>query len=297
MKSVMMSLVAVAGLAVAASAAVNTTMEMLVSTDGTAFAPALAFNAGTGIHHVEVMVRVSYIPGSNGVGVVPIGFGSVNFQPVVNGWSSADAADAFANGGAGSNTSTPPGVVADAPGQFGRLSPWGRTALSTAQAITAMVQDGSQATATNPVPPGTHLRIAQRQVTAWIGGTGNTTGGSGVNIAQLDLNGARVSSDPAFNPSLLNVNIFRFGVEIDSGSAATGARVLSITAPEAGFGNIDSTSGERQAYWYGTSTENTGSIRGSVAVVDGLINILPVPTPGSLALLGLGGLCVARRRR
>jgi hypothetical protein len=286
MKSVIASLVAVAGLSVAAVAEVNTRVDMLVSTDGVTFAPLAELQANTGVHNVEVLVRMSYIGSSTDVA----GFASAVFQPTVSnfgGSSGADVALAFANGGAGSNQSTPPGYVADAPGQYGRISPYARTALTTSTAITNFVNNSVGQ------PAGNWLRIAQKQVTAWIGGAGNTTGGSGVNVAQL-ANVGRTTADPAFASGTV-ANVFRFGMSIDT---STGERTLLVDAPLAGFGNRNTTTGDREIYWWSNAGLNgsSGDLRGTAQVVGGTIAVI-VPTPASLALLGLGGLCVARRRR
>jgi uncharacterized protein (TIGR03382 family) len=289
MKSVIASLVAVAGLSVAAVAEVNTRMDMLVSVDGGAFGSSVEITEGTGLHNVEVLVSVSYIGTA-----APLGLASLVFQPTVSnfgGSSGADVALAYANGGAGSNVSVPSGVVSDSPGQYGRISPWGRTSLTSSTAIFNHLHTGGSAGA----PAGNWLRVAQRQITSWIGGTGNTTGGSGVNIAQLADVG-RTASDPAFNAALSNVHVFRFGMTIDSGSADGVGRTLTVDAPLDGFGNRN-TAGERQVYWFGSMTESSGTIRGTALVNAGSINIIPIPTPATMALLGLGGLCVARRRR
>jgi hypothetical protein len=48
-------------------------------------------------------------------------------------------------------------------------------------------------------------------------------------------------------------------------------------------------------YWWASLSESTGSIRGTALVETASISV--VPTPASLALLGLGGLVIARRRR
>jgi hypothetical protein len=171
-------------------------------------------------------------------------------------------------------------VISDSAGQYGRISPWGRTAMTTATAITNFDNNSVGQ------PAGSWLRIAQRQVTAWIGGVGNTSGGSGVNIAQL-ANVGRTSSDPAFNSQLTNIHVFRFGFTLDAGGLDQ-----IIDLPAAGFGNRNSTTGEREVYWFADMNEASGSIRGAALVVPGVIHI---PGPGGATLLGLGAL--ARRRR
>jgi len=311
MKSVIASLVAVAGLSVAASAAVNTQLEYLVSVDGGPFTHSANILAGTGSHTVEVVARVSYTGTAQ-----PLGLSSLVFQPTVSnfgiapGGARADAALAFHNGGMGGNTSTPIGTVADAPGQYGRMTPWGRTATLSATAHTAFVHNAG----TGGAPAGRWLRISQRNATNWVGvgpttapgSANNFSGGAGVQIAQLSsASPFRTSADPAYNPNL-SVNVFRWGMTIDSGAfEASSVRTLEITTPAAGFGNLvttantafpDSQVGDREAYWYATTTENSGSIRGTIASGTSFINIV-IPSPASLALLGLGGLCVARRRR
>jgi uncharacterized protein (TIGR03382 family) len=273
MKSVIASLVAVAGIAVAANADINTRVDMLVSSDGTNFSPEITVAPGA---TVQVLVSVSYTGTA-----APLGLASMVFQPTVSNFSAT--ALGFVNGGAGSNTSSPSGVISDSSGNYGRISPWGRTAMTTATAITAF--DNTSV----GQPAGNWLRIAQRQVTSWIGGAGNTTGGSGVNIAQL-ANVGRTASDPAFNPSTQNVHVFRFGFTVDAGALDD----MIVDAPAAGFGNRDSTTGERQVYWWADLTESSGSIRGGADVHTATVHI---PSPASLALLGLGGLAIGRRRR
>jgi uncharacterized protein (TIGR03382 family) len=274
MKSVIASLVAVAGIAVAANADVNTRIDMLVSADGTNFAPEVTVAPGA---VVQVLVSVSYTGTAS-----PLGLASFVFQPTVSNFG-AGAGLAFANGGAGSNTSTPLGVIADSSGNYGRISPWGRTAMTTSTAITNFNNNSVGQ------PAGSFLRIAQRQVTAWIGGPGNTTGGSGVNIAQL-ANVGRTASDPAFNPALQSVHVFRFGFTVDAAATLD----MSVDAPAGGFGNRNSTTGDREIYWWADLNEASGSIRGTALVIPGTVH---VPSPASLALLGLGGLAIGRRRR
>ncbi len=285
MKSVIASLVAVAGLSVAAVADVNTRVDMLVSSNGTDFGSSVDLLAGSGMQTVEVLVRMTYI----GTRTDVAGFASAVFQPTVSNFGGGDVALAFANGGVGSNTSVPSGAVADAAGQYGRITPFARTNMSTTTAIFNHLHSAGSGGA----PAGSWLRIAQRQVTNWIGGSGNTTGGSGVNVAQL-ANVGRTAADPDFESSL-SVNVFRFGMQINTD---TGERTLLVDAPLAGFGNRSSTTGEREVYWWSQAGLNgtSGDVRGTALVNGGAINVI-IPAPASLALLGLGGLCVARRRR
>jgi uncharacterized protein (TIGR03382 family) len=281
MKSVIASLVAVAGMSVAANAVVNTQVSWQTSADGSIwFAGTRDYAPGS---TVQVRALVTYTGTAT-----PLGLASFVFQPTVSNATATDAIAPFINGGVGSNTSSPLGVIQPSDtANFGRVSPWGRSATASSSAIRGFFH-------TNPNNDGiNYLRIAQAQVTSWIGGVGNTTGGSGVNIAQL-ANVGRTTSDPAFNPSIANVYVFKFGVSLDA--ANTTDRTLTVDSPLAGFGNRNTTTGDREVYWWGDMNEASGSIRGTANVTTAGIHVL-VPTPASLALLGLGGLAVGRRRR
>jgi uncharacterized protein (TIGR03382 family) len=283
MKSVIASLVAVAGMSVAANAVVNTSVVFQTSSDGTNwFGGTHDYAPGT-----QVMARalVTYTGTA-----APLGLASFVFQPTVSNAVAGDAMSAFINGGAGSNTSTPSGVISGGQltdtSSFGRVSPWGRSALTSTNAIRGFFHTNPNGDNVN------YLRIAQTQITSWIGGAGNTTGGSGVPLAQL-ANVGRTTLDPAFNGSLANIYVFKFGFTTDAG--VTAERNMVIDAPLAGFGNRNTTTGDREVYWWGDMNENTGSIRGTALVTTATAHI--VPTPASLALLGLGGLAIGRRRR
>ena len=145
-----------------------------------------------------------------------------------------------------------------------------------------------------------HLRdFAQRAATGWIGTTGNTTGGSGVPIAQL-ANVGRTASDPAFAFGT-TVNVFRWGMEIDT--SVTG-RQLVIDVPANGWGNRvltfnsqfpDSQVGDREVYWWCDMNATTGDLRGTAIVTQGFINL--IPSPGTCGLLAFGLAAASRRRR
>jgi len=283
MKKVIASLVAVAGMSVAANAVDNTAIQWQVSANGVDgwTSGVLDVNVANGPRDVFVRAVVSYTGTA-----APLGLASFVFQPTVSNFNSTDSLTPFVNGGQGGNTSTPPGVVADgSTTEFGRVVPWGRSALTPTSFMRGH-------THTNPVGDGlNYLRIAQNQATSWIGGAGNTTGGAGVPISQLN-NVGRVSNDPAFNGNLQGINVFTMKLTV----GGTTDRLLVVDSPTAGFGNRNSTTGDREVYWFASMTETTGSIRGT-AVIDSATIHAVIPSPASLALLGLGGLAVARRRR
>lgn len=281
MKKVIASLVAVAGLSVAAQG--QGIIKFQVSPAG-AENWTSSLDAAPG-SMFDVRATVSYTGGA-----MPLGMASLFFQPTVSNWGAGDVLGAFANGGAGGNESTPAGVVDDAAGLYGRVRPWGANGLSTTSFLRGHIH-------TNPAPgfTGTFLRISQNQNTAWLGATGNTTGGSGVPIRQFN-NIGRTAATPPFMTNLGNqgvpIVIFKYKVTLGADDAA---RTLSVDAPAAGIGNRSTTTLNGQIYWYATDSETTGSIRGDASVMTASVNV--VPTPASLALLGLGGLAIGRRRR
>jgi uncharacterized protein (TIGR03382 family) len=283
MKRVIASLLAVAGLSGAANAIVNTSVVFQTSPNGT------NWFGGTHIYLAGQQVMVRALVTYTGTGT-PFGLASFVFQPTINNANAADTFSPFINGGVGSNTSSPLGVLVG--GQptdttsFGRVSPWGRSATSSTSAIRGFFHTNPNGDNIN------YLRIAQSQVTSWIGGAGNTTGGSGVNIAQLS-NVGRTTSDPAFEPGLTNVYVFKFGITpADTGFVRAD---MLVDAPLGGFGNRNTTTGDREVYWWGDMNEASGSIRGTATVTTATISF--IPAPGSMGLLGLSALAIGRRRR
>lgn len=250
----------------AARAQLNTRVEVLLSGDGVNFSSHFQPAAGAN-SFVEALVRVTYI----GTGS-PVGLSSIRFQPTVSHWQAQDYLIPLELG------------VLPPEDQYGRIAPFRRGSISS----TSQLQGHVHANGSGGAPAGGWLRIAMASTTGWIGTSGNTAGSAGVNCSQLS-NVGRTSSDPAFNPSL-SVDVFRFGMFLDF---SQGVRPMVFDIPLDGFGHFNASTGQREVHWWGSMNESSASIRGTVAVVPGLI---VVPAPWSMVLLGLVTASRWRRR-
>lgn len=330
MKKVIASLVAVAGMSAAANAQL---MKMLVSTDGTNFSSAVTANPG---QTVQCLVTISYTGTSTSVAGFGSAIFQPTVSNW-HGAAGGDTLLALRQGGNqlpndGSGMVEPQfyttkgvtaggtaisygrigGTAAENPGGqyssgFGRVLPMGRAFLSGSTAIQGFYHVNPNGDGTN------YLRIAQAVVSDWVGVGGNTNGLSGVNVAQLYVTG-RTTSDPdfwgnrdtVFDPAIgwdvtardathdnrrVDVEVFRFGMTLD---ATTAARTLTVDAPLNGQ-QLDTATNVRYVGYYTAASQSTAGLHLQSVVQTGSISI--VPTPASLALLGLGGLAVGRRRR
>lgn len=287
-----LSLVAAAGLAVAASAQpVNTRLAYEVSLDGLSWASTV--NAAPG-STVEVRAVISYIgPGT------AAGLGQIVFQPVVHGWRASDLLLTWPNSPFGegieyfgsSRDSPYRHGVPDEPGLWGRISPW-RVGGSSTTSTFLRGHIGTGAAAGM-------LRIARANITNWIGegptsGSGavnNTSGNGGVQIGQI-ASGARIPSDPPYDPRTLNVNVLKFGLQLDASGVS---RELFISTPPLGLGRSSGASnyGAPNTRWFANLNEAAPSLIGDVEVIGATIT---VPSPGWFAL-GLLTAWVRRRGR
>lgn len=276
MKNVIVSLVAVAGIAAVASAQTNgSTLVMQVRALGGDWASSVDVLPGA---TVEFRALVSYTGSAAAVGL-----SNAAFQPTVSNWNpGTDTLLPFRNVGTSPATG---GVAADS-GQYGRILPYAAAGISTVNALRGH---------TNNVAGVTYLRIAQNNTTNWVG-TGPTSGTAAAN----NFNGAGGiatgqkpaplvgGSDPAFVQDTSDVEVVRFGLTIGGAE-----RTLVVDAPQLGIGLA---SGLRRFSWFSSTGDLAGSsVFGSVEVSSASINV--VPTPGAFALLGMGGLMAGRRRR
>ncbi len=291
MKKVIGSMLAVAGIAMAANAQ-DTTLRYEASLDGVNWSSSVNALPGS---TVQVRARVIW-SGTQQV----FGLSQLIFQPVVNSWTSADSIVGTAGtpggngiGPIGGSRTTPIGSVPDAPGVYGRITPFAANFSTTSNYTRGIVGTG---TATGL------LRIGRADITNWIGvgptsgaaAVNNFNGGGGVGIAQL-APGSRLATDPAYNSSN-DVVVFKFAFTLGS---STAARTLGIDTPLAGVNRetaAGSNFGRVFASWF-TSTSAAQGTRfyESIGTAGAAVNV--VPAPGALALVGLGGLVATRRRR
>jgi len=291
MKNVIGSLVAIAGMAVAANADTSK-LDILVSRDGVNWSPSVTLNPNAGQTRAYVAYVMSYV----GTSAAPNAFASLTFQPVFsNVRVGTDSVAAFANQGNNTN-----GGAIDSradysqAGGFGRLKPWAATGPSTSQSYVVHTHTASSGGA----PAGNFFRIARNDITRWAG-TGATTGTAAVNnfngaggvvAGQKQVPGA---ADPARVAGTQNLVLMVLALDV--GGVAPGAsHTIVAGAPLEGMSR-NATTGAREASWWANTSENAASIKASVEVAAGEINI--IPAPGALALLGLGGMVAGRRRR
>lgn len=294
MKNVIRSVVAVAGLAAAATAG-TTRLDLQVSLDGVSWSDSVTVNANAS-QQVRVLTRavVSYIAADGEA--LPIGFASLTWQPVfsnVRGLAN-DAIAPFANQGNNTNGGAITNDGSPLDGPFGRISPFAGTGPSTAQSYVVHQHTAGSGGA----PAGSFYRIARNDVTRWVG-TGATTGTSSANnfsgsggVATVQKLAGRVAADPAISFELAP-EILRLAIDV-RGVGAGQEHTIGVEAPIDGMSR-NTTTGAREASWIRDQSDTSGAIKGSV-VVDGA-SIRIIPAPGSLALLGLGGLVAGRRRR
>ena len=298
MKKAIAGIVAIAGIAAAADAAVITYQVRPVGV--TAWSSSINVNPGTEVEFRAIVrydgpaqiIQTIQIPALDENGdpiydeqgnpvTVPFtgpfnvrGIAGVNTQPTVSNWNTAtDSLAAF-------NTT---GVVANLNTQYGRKSFAGSVNLPVSSALRGH---------TNNVSGVSYLRIAQNNTTNWVG-VGPTAGTSGAN----NFNGAGGVTTTQYPPSLAGaqfisnltaLEIQRFQITV--GGAAL--RTLEISSSPLALSELD---GLRRVQWYTDSGLLTPFDDNAITFNSALVNV--VPTPGAIALLGMGGLLAARRRR
>lgn len=296
-----MSLVAVAGIAVAANAA-QTTMVWDVSVNGGPFA---ASASAVGGDTLTYRLRVSYSATSGTGATIASGGGlaGFNFLPTLsnfNGTALPLAAETFATGSANNPvpltlvnhpdlgpvnvyTGTLPIVGRHGGGAIapstGRVAPFGANGTNTNGVASPSVEAGTlvwrAAVIANAGVSIAQLNAGNSNVIVPVINDGGTPGDTTDDFVDFAGNGGSFA-----NSSRSNVMVFSYSVIAGAGD----------------YTMVGSSSTLTPVQWYtsaaGASSSHTGA---AVTTTDATVTV--TPAPGALALLGLGGLLVSRRRR
>lgn len=288
MKKLIGSLVAVAGMAAAAQAQLGTTvLDLQVSADGQTWSDEVSVAPGA---TVLFRARVSL------TGASALGFSGINFQPTLSNWDNVGAAPnidqllAFAD--VGSNSTTPAGSVdgSDAPGlaaPLGRIRPFGAPNVTTTNRMRGHLDSG-----------GTIMRVAQNGTTNAIGvgaSSNNVNGSGGIPVSQST---GLFAPPGTFVFGTTNIAVVKLGIRV-SDDVPVADRILQLDAPTGGISLYGPNGDVRAGNWLTGHDPDTGAPINNYApiAVDGARIRVLIPAPGALALLGLGGLAVTRRRR
>ena len=279
MKSVIASIVAVAGIAAAANAQTyetgTTRVVFEVSTNGADWSSSVNVAPST-----PVAFRVRFVY----TGTASIAkLAEARFQPTISGWTAGqDVLAPFHNAGGGTNTSATLGYLPDSnsmPVSNHKVGPLAGTSQVSSGAgnVTSFVS-------------GSLLRIAGANATQAVGAgsAGNNVNGLfGVILQQNTQSGTVLGSNVVGYKGLFTVSSSNAARSYGVGTAA--GSIQTIT------GGTDPNF--KGVFWSTTSnTALTGDLRSSVVIEGATVNVL-IPAPGAAALLGLGGLAAARRRR
>lgn len=257
-----LALVAAAGLAATANAQSTSRVIFESSFDNGASWAGGAVNRTVAPNStVNMMVRARIV--LNGTDTV-LGLAGITFQPKLTGWGAGDVRNPF-------TTADGSGVSEEPQTNTGRILPFASSGMGSGSASGLL---------TSHVDGGNTLRFAGANAVAQT-----TNLAWGVSSGQVPPN---LANPPSSFRSGTDVVVFRYSVSL---AVADMDRDLSALCDVSAIL-------QTRASWY-RNPNGAGSLLATVGANDMIANNihLMVPAPGALALAGLGGLVVARRRR
>jgi hypothetical protein len=310
MKNVIVSLVALAGIASVASAQVaveaNGARLKFEVFNGTSWSNTAEVTAAG--QTVQIRAVVSY----TGTNTNVVALGALRYQPSISNvdndgaGASQDQWGTFRNGGTqGSQVANSMLTAAEGASGAALASGYGRVVYGgiSMQASTLNVASGFRHSANSAgAPNGTWIRFAGSSVTDWlpdtIPGTPSTAQSNGINRGMLANQLASVNATTGLTNTFWaggtqNLVIFRQAITVSDLDIAT----RSAMTVSALIGSIEraGTTDDRRIMKWQTGTFDNGTFNTSVAIESASITF--IPTPATAALLGLGGLVATRRRR
>lgn len=303
MKNVVLSIVAVAGAATAASAQWGGPIETELCFqvwDGAQWAQTTTVAPGS---RVEWRAVVSY----TGTRTDLFGWGSMQYQPYLTNADNSGVQDthlAFRNGGT-QGSAIPGAMLTQAEGNnggplasYGRVTFGGTAANAAGLNIVSQFRHGGGSPQAG-APAGSYIRLAGSSVTNWPVYPLNTAAlATAANINAIKR-GIKADQTAQTNPITGIVNTFYLtgtqNLVVFRGAFQLGDSLdtRTITADISSQDRASSgTNDNRFATWHTNafgSGYNTGVSFKAATIL--------IPSPASLALLGLGGLVAARRRR
>jgi hypothetical protein len=316
MKNVIVSMVALAGIASGAMA-----QGVLAEANGGRLSfqvwngSSWSSTVGNALPGQTVQFRavVSY----TGTNTAVSALGGITFQPTFSNadntgtGAAADQLGAWRNSG-NQGSAIPNSILSAAEGAdgnalangYGRVT-YGGTAMNAAalSTITTFRHGGGAAQA--GAPAGSWLRVAGSSVTSWplaaLPTAADATATNLNNINRSVFSNQQAAINPATNlPNTFhvagtqNLVIFRGAITL---SDSTDLRTLSLNTAAGTlqrFGGVNNADDLRYMAWQVAPTDSN-SYRVGITVEGASITV--IPTPATAALLGLGGLVAARRRR
>lgn len=306
MKTMIVSLIAVAGVASIANAQAYPSNASLAfeAWNGSAWVRN-SITLGAGQTRVEVRAVVDY----SGPAGSAVALSSLRYQPTLTGADNSGASvDNFAgwrNGGvsgdliAGSMLTTTEGNDGNALATYGRVGFGSTASNSSSLNVITTFRHGGDSPANGYTGPGAALRVAGSFVTNFPGTVDGAATATDINSINRGIVASQSSAEiggqpnPNYRGGLTGIVIFRAAITLGD---STETRTLSTDdSSQARAGSsVGSTDNRRFSLWQLVGSETIGSVR-----VD--MNHIPlsivVPSPASMALLGLGGLAAIRRRR